>query len=394
MRLICALFVFVASASAIKNYAGYQVLRVVPQDVEQLQGLHKLYNLLEDTVEFWKEPTKVNRPVDIMVDPNFVQDVKIELSRQGLDFSIFVEDVQTNINNDNERCTDCVNTKVGFDYNRYHTVDEISQWVTDFANENAMVTEISIGNSYEGRPIKAVKISSGGNKRVIYIQGGIHGKEWFSPATMIYMSNLLTTNYNTDAKVKAMVDNYDWYIVPSINVDGYAYTWTDVSIQIYKFSKGVGSNPCSNAYRGKAALSGTEISAVDTWIKQFSGNIALFIDFHNYSQRWMYPWSYTADRNTPQPDKDAQHALAIKATDALKVPYGTEYFVGMSGPDSAPGPGASVDYGYGTLGANYAYIVELRDQGRYGFLIPESLIEPSGIETFEALKVFGTDPLN
>ncbi|XP_072021625.1 carboxypeptidase A1-like [Amphiura filiformis] len=225
MKLLCALLVFVASASAVKNYAGYQVLRVVPQDMEQLQRLHNLSNLLEDTVDFWKGPTKLNRPVDIMIGPNLVQDVKIELSRRDLGFSIYVEDVQTNI--DNERCTDCVIAKAGFDYTIYHTIDEISQWVTDFANENAMVTEISIGDSYEGRPVKAVKISSGGSKRVIYIQGGIHAREWISPATMMYMANQLVSNYNTDAEVKAMVDNYDWYIVPSLNVDGYSYTWTN-----------------------------------------------------------------------------------------------------------------------------------------------------------------------
>ncbi len=58
-----------------------------------------------------------------------------------------------------------------------------------------------------------------------------------------------------------------------------------------------------------------------------------------------------------------------------------------------PASGASEDYGYGTLGVKYTYVVELRDKGKYGFLIPERMIADSGIETFEALKVFGTDPL-
>ena len=33
------------------------------------------------------------------------------------------------------------------------------------------------------------QISSGGSKRVVYIQGGIHAREWISPATMMYMAN-------------------------------------------------------------------------------------------------------------------------------------------------------------------------------------------------------------
>ncbi|XP_072021624.1 carboxypeptidase B-like [Amphiura filiformis] len=449
MTLLCALLVFVASASAVKNYAGYQVLRVVPQDVEQLQRVHDLYNLLEDTVDFWKEPTKVNGPVDIMVGPNIVKDVKMELSRRGLDFSIFVDDVRTNINN--EKCTDCVITKAAFDYTVYHTSDEISQWVTDFANEQPLVTEVNIGNSYEGRPIKAVKISSGGSKRVIYIQGGIHAREWISPATMMYMANQLATTYSTDATVKTMVDNYDWFIVPSLNVDGYAYSWindrmwmknrqpnpysncvgTDLNKnypyqwgalgkdrmwmknrQPNPYSNCVGTdlnknypyqwggtgaspNKCSETYRGAAALSGSEVSVVHDWImRELFGNIALFIDFHNYGQLWLYPWGYTDNANTPQPDQDVQHSLAEVATNASQAKFGTSYFVGMSGPNMNPASGASEDYGYGTLGVKYTYVVELRDEGQYGFNIPETMIEDSGIETFEALKVFGTDPLN
>ena len=59
-----------------------------------------------------------------------------------------------------------------------------------------------------------------------------------------------------------------------------------------------------------------------------------------------------------------------------------------------PAAGVSEDYGYGTLKVKYTYIVELRDTGKHGFLLPESFIEATGIETFEALKVLGADPLN
>ena len=62
-------------------------------------------------------------------------------------------------------------------------------------------------------------------------------------------------------------------------------------------------------------------------------------------------------------------------------------------PFTDPASGASEDYGYGTLGVKYSYVVELRDEGRYGFNIPERMIEESGIETFEALKVLGTATL-
>ncbi len=35
---------------------------------------------------------------------------------------------------------------------------QISQWVTDFAAEQPLASEVLIGESYEKRPIKAVKV--------------------------------------------------------------------------------------------------------------------------------------------------------------------------------------------------------------------------------------------
>lgn len=59
----------------------------------------------------------------------------------------------------------------------------------------------------------------------------------------------------------------------------------------------------------------------------------------------------------------------------------------MTSTDAASG--ASEDWAFGTLGAKYTYVVELRDEGRYGFLLPESQIEATALETFEALKEVG-----
>ena len=34
--------------------------------------------------------------------------------------------------------------------------------------------------------------------------------------------------YGADPAITAMVDQFEWYIVPVANPDGYSYTWTDV----------------------------------------------------------------------------------------------------------------------------------------------------------------------
>lgn len=39
----------------------------------------------------------------------------------------------------------------------------------------------------------------------------------------------IVTNYNRVASVTAMLDKVDFVIMPVLNVDGYVYTWTEVS---------------------------------------------------------------------------------------------------------------------------------------------------------------------
>lgn len=54
-------------------------------------------------------------------------------------------------------------------------------------------------------------------------------------------------------------------------------------------------------------------------------------------------------------------------------------------PSADPAAGGSDDWAY-DLGVKYSYTFELRDTGRYGFLLPESQIKPTCEETMLAVK--------
>lgn len=61
---------------------------------------------------------------------------------------------------------------------------------------------------------------------------------------------------------------------------------------------------------------------------------------------------------------------------------GKQYQVGASGSLLYPAAGASDDWAK-SLGIKYAYTVELRDSGRYGFILPASQIEKTALEAME-----------
>ena len=85
----------------------------------------------------------------------------------------------------------------------------------------------SIGQSYEGRDMRVLKVCRGGcgNKPAMWIDGGIHAREWISPASVMWVAKQLTEDLN--AENDDLVAELDWYILPSANPDGYAYTQTN-----------------------------------------------------------------------------------------------------------------------------------------------------------------------
>lgn len=84
------------------------------------------------------------------------------------------------------------------------------------------------GFSYEGRNLTVIKISSGDtkDKPAIFVDGGIHAREWIAPAQVLYIIDQLVTNPENSI----LYENVDWYLLPLLNPDGYEYTFKKASI--------------------------------------------------------------------------------------------------------------------------------------------------------------------
>lgn len=112
-------------------------------------------------------------------------------------------------------------------WDSYHTNDQINAWMDDLATTYPNIVSTLIGGtSYEGRPIIGLKISHGEGKRVVFLEGGIHSREWISPATVCFILNELLTS--EDEAIVAAAREYDWYIFPVTNPDGYIWSHDEV----------------------------------------------------------------------------------------------------------------------------------------------------------------------
>lgn len=79
-------------------------------------------------------------------------------------------------------------------------------------------------------------------------------------------------------------------------------------------------------------------------------------------------------------------SLAQGVVAAIKAVYGTIFQSGPICTTIYQVSGGSVDYVYDITKAEYSFTAELRDTGKYGFVLPPDQILPSAVEAFAGVR--------
>lgn len=115
-----------------------------------------------------------------------------------------------------------------FGWKAYYRLGTIYEWLDEQIEKYPqLLTNLTVGKSYQGRAIRAVKLSHKKGNPTIFIESTIHAREWVTVATATYFLNELLTS--KDPNIVDLAHNYDWVMIPVFNVDGYEYTHTWVS---------------------------------------------------------------------------------------------------------------------------------------------------------------------
>ena len=112
------------------------------------------------------------------------------------------------------------------EYRTYAEYGEDLKALADEGGPKGIARPIKIGDSLEGRPIEGLEIASGVNRtddgRPTFVVMGVHhAREWPSGEMPIEFAFHLIKSYDSDARVRSVLDRVRIVILPIINPDGF-----------------------------------------------------------------------------------------------------------------------------------------------------------------------------
>jgi len=213
--------------------------------------------------------------------------------------------------------------------------------------------------------------------------------------------------------MKSLLNTFDFHVAPVLNPDGYEFTrsnnrmWRKTRSNYggalcrgadpnrnfgFHWNTGGSSSLCtSDTYMGVSAFSEPETKAISDYYKSIADRTEAYISLHSYSQLVLIPYGTNVNNSPRVPDHDNHMRVGRLVEAAIARRYGTQFETGNIVEILYVASGASVDYAKGEHDTTLAYTFELRDTGRYGFLLPPEQIIPSSLEFIDGLLVLAND---
>lgn len=111
--------------------------------------------------------------------------------------------------------------------------------------------------------------------------------------------------------------------------------------------------------------------------------IKFYLTIHSYNQLWACPYAHTTERSPSL----AKHMRVLRSIQrAVFEAEGVLYEIGPLSTSLYVGSGFGIDFAYDKCGIEHSYLVELRDKGAKGFVLPADQIMPTARETFAGLR--------
>ncbi|XP_016965220.1 zinc carboxypeptidase A 1 isoform X1 [Drosophila biarmipes] len=413
------------NGSQVQRYYGFQLWKI-----------HETRLELPELRAFWRhfgsEVWNINQDgIDILIEQRNVADAKKFMDKVGFSYNIMIDDIEAAIDETYvevpavEHPLDSVrNNSLPWmerpgslmTWRRYHDHADIQQFLQNLLETYSENVElIQIGVTRNKRPLEVIRVSNGNpDNWAVFVDAGLQARDWLSPAALTYAISKLTHLWarpraqgqgQRQSRADKAMRRIDWYFLPLANPDGYQYSrhtdrlWTknrgyDTESGCYgvnldrNFQYGWGgigstSNPCKNLYRGAESFSEPESRALRSFLSGMREYLGAYVSLSGYGQTITYPWGdadYVTENQRDLKQTARSAVLALRRLNHAEYSYGTSYNQKLAR------PGNSADWVQDRIEPQLVFNMFLKDQGRYGYLLPPHYIVESGEEVFEFLR--------
>jgi murein tripeptide amidase MpaA len=398
----------IRATEPVTRFDGHRVVRVQPRTTRELRTALAL------TDDIWTHTVRSGQPIEFRVSPEQFA----ALAGSGVPYEILDHNLQATLDRESAAIRALREADGPGWYDNYHNYADVKTYVQNLAATYPnLATYQVIGQSLQNREIFALRITGPGsaaNRPQSLWWGGQHAREWINIPVPVYHAEQLLIRYATDPQIRQLVDNVEFIFVPTMNPDGYEYSWTNNRMwrknrrnnsgsgtgcnnfgvdlnrnwgyQWGALPQGGSSGSCnSETYRGTAPFSEPETQVMRDFIVA-NPRIVTTMDWHSYGQLVMSPWGYTEAPPSPAAVANQFQTLNVAMADAILAVHGQVYDPGPIGPTLYIANGCSVDWSFGDRNI-WGFTIELRDNGQNGFVLPPDQIIPTCEETWPAFLV-------
>jgi MYXO-CTERM domain-containing protein len=377
-----------------KRWEGVALVRVHSDEPELLEAARAI------AIDEWTEGAGAAGSIDLAVPRESLGALELIAG----DYELRTDDLARAVDEERDRLASRQLAPPLFDgglpapgfFDDFRDLEELEGAWAEIAEANPdLIARDQIGVSYEGRKLWVFEISTAPEDApAVFLNFGQHAREWITPASATCFLSRLVEDYPTSNELQALFGQVRLYIVPLVNPDGYAYTWTDdrfwrknrrpdLGVDLNRNwsvswgeEPGSSSDPDSGNYRGTGPFSEPETAALRAFLVSHP-NIGVHADIHSYSQLVLYPLSHLT-QEVPE-EQGRARAWAEEQAARMAELHGTEYLP-LRGSDLYPATGVAMDWSFEELGT-MSFTYELRPGTDIdfpdGFVLPPDEILPT-----------------
>lgn len=295
------------SSSEQFRYDNYHLVRLQPKNNKQIELIASWEQNTD--FDFWTNIKGVDSHADVLLSPNAFEMYQPLFIENNIPYEIVQSNIQNKID---EQQRSMIRTKsdtriVG----KFARYSEIMQFIDQVVAANPDIASSKIAGKTLGlRDLKVLTLRSSTSGRRVWIDCGIHAREWLAPSTCIWIIDTLIKEYRSgDSVANDLLKYYEFQILPLVNPDGYEYAHTTqrlwrknrkinagstcVGVDLNRnnhhgwMHSGASLNPCSDTHAGPTPDSEPETRAVQNVINAHPGEWDAFLTIHTYGNWWL-----------------------------------------------------------------------------------------------------------